>query len=89
MKKSIFLTVSAAALMIGAPAIAQVNNSSDIDQVGNDNVADVDQAGTDNSSTIDQDALGAGAFVDQSGSAPFDCVTFVRSVPVKPGPLAS
>jgi len=75
MKTSIYTSVSALALMIAAPAVAQ-NNTSDVDQLGAAASATVNQTGSNNDSDVDQNGNGAGAF----GSGPNAGLKLVASV---------
>src|SRR3989344_4136261 len=57
MKTSIYTSVSARALMIGMPAVAQTNTST-VDQTGAAAAATVNQTGSNNNSDIDQNGNG-------------------------------
>ncbi|MCH2486777.1 MAG: hypothetical protein MK010_03405 [Erythrobacter sp.] len=72
MKKTILAGVSATALLIGLPATAQTYNgqTSDIDQMGDDNIADIEQSGNENVSDLDQKGDANRADVDQDDTQP-------------------
>ena len=71
MKKFLMYGVSAAAMAISATAAAQ-DNSSDIDQAGNNHVVTVDQTGSNDSSTVFQEGESNTADVNQNGLAGSD-----------------
>src|SRR3546814_6005272 len=79
MKKSILASVSAAALMMGAPAVAQDNTSTvtqsgdgqsaTVNQTGANDLSTVTQSNADNTATVNQNGgLGGTSLVTQSGA---------------------